>query len=113
MKAYFESNRRKLRFPKKKTYSGNMLWTAGSILEKGRDSFESMPAKEVRLDLSRPIEIGQLGLDREPARRDAIAGDAKLIGERVNGPRDHGKANWKHGDEEEEVNDKYVGNEFR
>ena len=37
--------------------------TTGSILEKGRDSFESMLAEEVWLDLSHPIEIGRWGLD--------------------------------------------------
>jgi len=31
----------------------------------------------------------------------SMAGDAELVGERENGPRDHEKANWKHGEEEE------------
>ena len=45
MKAYFESNRRKLRFPKKKTYSGNMLWTAGSITRNCRGSYAKVIAQ--------------------------------------------------------------------
>ena len=57
MKTYFESNRRKLRFPKKKTYYRNMLWTAGSILEKGRGSFAKVTGR-MGTDQSRSLDQG-------------------------------------------------------
>ena len=44
---YFGSKPKKLRFPKKKMYFEKVLWTASSIIEKGRGSFENLPTEGV------------------------------------------------------------------
>ena len=65
MKTYFGSNREILCFLKEKTYFGNTLWTADSILEKGRGSFADRLAKGTEdyqpLDLIRRAEIRRDG----------------------------------------------------
>ena len=71
MKTYFESTRKKLRFQNRKTYSRSAPWDAGSKSRKDRGSYAMLPAQGVRLDLSRPIEIGRWGLDRVGEREGA------------------------------------------
>ena len=61
-----------------------MLWTTSSILEKGRGSFEILPAEGVSCDIGRWMKIGRFRIDREGDEAAGVAvhgGDAMDNGE--------------------------------
>ena len=63
LKTYFQSNRSKIRFQKKKTKSVTTLWTAGSDLNTYKGPFEKLLDEGVSTTGGRWISCGRLGLD--------------------------------------------------